>query len=773
MLRVRPYLIIALLFLAVAATAQNANIAGMEYYIDNDPGIGAGAPISITAGTPQMVNFTVSTSSLPIGFHILVIRAMDQGGNWSIQESRSFYLSNAPLSTTANITAMEYYIDSDPGVDAGISIPVTPGMTQDINLTIATSTLPVGFHELTVRAMDEDNIWGLQESRSFYVSTSSVTVQANISTIEYFFDTVPGYGSGISLSITPGPNVNMQSAIDISALSGGFHKMHVRAQDDGGNWGLFEARPFFIDDVGQIASVEYFIDSDPGIGSGMQVPVTPPKTSIDTTLTVSTASLTSGNYILGMRVGDTNGHYSFTDTTAFVICTTATAGFSTNITCIGDATIFTDLSTNVQAGDTYSWDFDGDMVEDDNFQGITSFTYPTTGSYDATLTIDRGGCTDSFTMTVDVVDPATVDAGPDQMLCPTDVATISGTINATATLPMWSSSGSGSFNDEYSLNTDYTPSAADVVAGTVTLTLTVDGLGTCPIVSDQLTLTISPPITAGSPTVQADIDQAENIDVIAASTTNAGDVITVTISTDPTKGTAVLQADNTIDYTASQGTVGADSFDYQICNQCSSCSTGTVTIDIQNEPPVVTTPADPVTSAAGQSTIVPLPDLFSDVNDNIDLNSLKIISQPLSGATASIDASYNLTIDYSGVAFSGTDELTLEVCDLIGECTPFTLQIEVGGDITVYNLITPNGDGKNDYLRIQNIKFLEPENNVSIFNRWGDKVYGVENYDSDVDERRFNGLRTSGKTLPTGVYFYKITFTSGRKALNGYLMIKN
>ncbi|MEQ8361525.1 MAG: BspA family leucine-rich repeat surface protein [Cyclobacteriaceae bacterium] len=367
---------------------------------------------------------------------------------------------------------------------------------------------------------------------------------------------------------------------------------------------------------------------------------------------------------------------------------------------------------------------------------------------------------------------ATVDAGVDQTICTTDIATVTGTMGQAANNPNWTTSGTGTFSSPNALTSDYTPSPADVSSGAVTLTLTVDATGVCPQAIDQLVLTISQPIIAGSPAVTSNVNQPTNVDIIGSSTVNTGDVITVTILQAPSKGTAVINSDNTIGYTATAGTVGADTFQYEICNQCGLCSNSTVSIDILNEAPVITPPSAPITSLAGQSVTIPFSSFISDPNNNIDVNSIQIIAGPLSNAPASFDASFNLTIDYSNTPFGGTDQVTIQVCDQLGACSQIVLQIEVDGEIIAYNGISPNSDGFNDHFEIRNIQFLEPNNKVAIYNRWGDKVFEMDNYDSATADRRFEGRQNNGKELPSGVYFYKVEFISGRSSLNGYLTLK-
>lgn len=86
--------------------------------------------------------------------------------------------------------------------------------------------------------------------------------------------------------------------------------------------------------------------------------------------------------------------------------------------------------------------------------------------------------------------------------------------------------------------------------------------------------------------------------------------------------------------------------------------------------------------------------------------------------------------------------------------------------------MTPNGDGKNDYLVIEGIE-NSPNNTLQIFNRYGVMIYSKTNYNNE-----FNGesnissaviKRSSG--LASGVYFYIITLNTLRQKHQGYLYI--
>jgi gliding motility-associated-like protein len=82
-------------------------------------------------------------------------------------------------------------------------------------------------------------------------------------------------------------------------------------------------------------------------------------------------------------------------------------------------------------------------------------------------------------------------------------------------------------------------------------------------------------------------------------------------------------------------------------------------------------------------------------------------------------------------------------------------------DLIIYNGVSPNDDGDNDYFEIENIQKY-PENRVVIFNRWGIKVFETTNYDSR--DNVFKGYSDARATLgsgllPTGTYFYILEYT--------------
>jgi gliding motility-associated-like protein/uncharacterized repeat protein (TIGR01451 family) len=81
------------------------------------------------------------------------------------------------------------------------------------------------------------------------------------------------------------------------------------------------------------------------------------------------------------------------------------------------------------------------------------------------------------------------------------------------------------------------------------------------------------------------------------------------------------------------------------------------------------------------------------------------------------------------------------------------------------NVVTPNGDGKNDVFIIPGIENY-PGSKLSIYNRWGNEVYHSENY----------GNNWTGQGLSEGTYFYmlnRIDKAKNVKIFKGWIYLKH
>lgn len=102
----------------------------------------------------------------------------------------------------------------------------------------------------------------------------------------------------------------------------------------------------------------------------------------------------------------------------------------------------------------------------------------------------------------------------------------------------------------------------------------------------------------------------------------------------------------------------------------------------------------------------------------------------------------------NGVCPKATDELIIIVEDLL-----------------IPSLITPDMDGKNDYLVLRGLTSLG-KTEIVIFDRRGAKVYWNSNYDNT-----WNGIDHKGNLLPDDTYFYIIRTESG-KSMSGFIVVR-
>jgi gliding motility-associated-like protein len=177
-----------------------------------------------------------------------------------------------------------------------------------------------------------------------------------------------------------------------------------------------------------------------------------------------------------------------------------------------------------------------------------------------------------------------------------------------------------------------------------------------------------------------------------------------------------------------------------------------------------------LTTQPGGKITLDLKPLITTVG-TLDVNSIAIVEGPPSGALASVDNGI-LTVDYSGMQFAGTESVTIEACNTKSICAQQEFSIEVVADIVVYNAVSPNGDDKNAIFRLEFIDLIATtkSNTVSIYNRWGDEVFLVSDYDNTT--RVFAGFNKDGNKLPAGIYYYKIFLPLQGKTLTGFLALR-
>jgi gliding motility-associated-like protein len=160
--------------------------------------------------------------------------------------------------------------------------------------------------------------------------------------------------------------------------------------------------------------------------------------------------------------------------------------------------------------------------------------------------------------------------------------------------------------------------------------------------------------------------------------------------------------------------------------------------------------------AVGTGGTISLNVLENDVAE-VGNVSLGLVSQPFSGAV-SLSADGALVFAKEKCQ-AGLVEIEYEVCSIgcpdLCDTAAVNITIEVDeneGCDEVPNGITPNGDGVNDELvfnQLLNNPEDYPDNEIIIFNRWGDVVFKAKPYLND-----WRGTNQGGEDLPHGTYYY-------------------
>ncbi len=235
----------------------------------------------------------------------------------------------------ANVSAAEYYFDTDPGLGKGNSISITPGADVSANnIPVNISSLSAGVHRLFVRTKNTNNLWSLSNVATFFIIPPDALFPpnanvANVTAAECFFDMDPGFSKGFAIPVTTGADVSVSNfGVEIDTLSVGVHRFYVRTKNSNGKWSIANIASFYIIQgssffpanpaITNVSSAEYFIDTDPGIGKGTSIPIIAGADVSASNIAVTISSLANGVHHIYVRTQNTKGQWSITNVSSFL-----------------------------------------------------------------------------------------------------------------------------------------------------------------------------------------------------------------------------------------------------------------------------------------------------------------------------------------------------------------------------------------------------------------------------------------------------------------------
>ena len=285
------------------------------------------------------------------------------------------------------------------------------------------------------------------------------------------------------------------------------------------------------------------------------------------------------------------------------------------------------------------------------------------------------------------------------------------------------------------------------------------------------------------------------------------DPLIFSLITQPTNGTITFNVNGSFTYQPRSGFKGRDTFNYRICDPFGLCDEATVDLIIQ---PLVTVKLTPANGVINEGENI---DITAELNESI-FQDVVVDIQFSGSATNNID--YTLKGNFIQLTIPSGQTTTTQkfnIAALLDDIkddnehvlatisstnSPTFVSIGTGSDVLIKDVYperipslpsenpdinpdpqtSPNGDGNgNDSFIIYNINNY-PDNEVIIFNRWGNEVYKTKKYNNK--DNSFRGVANVGilsntnKELVDGVYYYIIyTTVNGERKMNkGYLILK-
>ena len=198
---------------SVGVNAQNIN--RIEYFVNTDPGFGLGTEITGYTPSANVANLSanINLNGFNNGINTLYIRTKDANNYWSLTNFATFI----KIGAVSNITALEYFIDTDPGFALATAVPITPSQNiSNFTFPANIATVTVGMHNLFIRAKDANGSWSLTNVLNFEKTTLGVQV----SELEKLFTVYPNPSNTLfNLSYPANKNVEEMSVLDLLGKS--------------------------------------------------------------------------------------------------------------------------------------------------------------------------------------------------------------------------------------------------------------------------------------------------------------------------------------------------------------------------------------------------------------------------------------------------------------------------------------------------------------------------------------------------------------------------
>ena len=227
--------------------------------------------------------------------------------------------------------------------------------------------------------------------------TYSLSPAQLITKVEYFFDSDPGIGNGTAINLLiPSSTVDSTFTFNITGLPDGLHMVYVRSGDGFNNWSLNYSGSFIKTNgpggALAIVKLEYYLDTDPGYGNAVDLPIQPGLTITDT-FNIQVPDNGADTRYVAVRAMDSQGQWSLLYDYTVDMCALYKSRPAFSWIRFADQFSFIDSSQN-NPSHKLLWKFDNLGIDS---VSNPQFTFPQ-GNYNATLISGIGCRKDSVTV---------------------------------------------------------------------------------------------------------------------------------------------------------------------------------------------------------------------------------------------------------------------------------------------------------------------------------------------------------------------------------------
>lgn len=277
---------------------------------------------------------------------------------------------------------------------------------------------------------------------------------------------------------------------------------------------------------------------------------------------------------------------------------------------------------------------------------------------------------------------------------------------------------------------------------------------------------------ANDDTAITDMNTSVNINVIINDIEPDNEEIDLVLVSDALNGITEITPQGIL-YIPNANFWGNDTFTYTIIDPLGWSSEATVIVTVINNQISNNIQAIDDNKTIEINTPILINVLSNDIYSTDATIGMSILTQPQHGAATLNISSINYT---PAINFQGEDSFVYVICSN-AICDTATVWIVVSTDEEqncipeIAQAFSPNNDNINDTWLIGNLNNCAEKISLKIYNRWGDLVYFVQEYNNT---KAWNGTNNN-KDVPDGSYFYilDLDYTKDdNNKLSGFIELK-